>query len=478
MSQFLWVEDFSEMNPDHINTAIGNLFKDIVDPENIPHQKPPLRKWFKENRVIITYNFLESLEFIRNPEILKQIDFVILDINLPVKDDLEDHNNYLMEFYSWHGYDESLSSAESEKIKKNAQTELKTQAGYHVFIELIQKLGFPKDHILICTNHGEELKSWNEAFTSAKIKPPELFDKENEKANQWIKDYFYNPYHVLRRGILECCQNTKQKLREKKIDIIFQDLFKDKRSKLSPDEMINFLETIEFFLPLKEPNTEEKHRLFRLLIRTISQDWDKVDSKLITDRYEKYEKEKLASARITKMTRNWSSHTNCFSELNERQVTFFLLTAMRSMFGYDNKPEIHELLLFRLFEKQTIGAKELKKKFNTGSHPLAQSYVNLKKRMKYKKYVQKIQFGEMLNDLQRSKNIKNKEVGRHCFQMFWHNLFPISIDTVNITNTNGGNKKGVGVHYSFQNITSNYFENKDNSFFFQFARRIYKDSFE
>jgi hypothetical protein len=471
MSRFLWVEDFEEMNPASIASTTGTLFKGIINSSNeLPIKKKPLQLCLEKSNIIIVYSFLEAILKIRNKKTLRAVDFIILDIDLPViPGELEDKENVLNEFYEWYY---NSQDRRSEEMEKKVQGKLKKNAGYHIYLELIHKLGFPGDRILICSNHGEELKTWNEDFNNAKIKPPELYTKEDKEGNvnKWIRKNYINSYSVLRRGILECCQDTKQKIRDGNIDIVFQNLVKER---ITVEEMIDFLETIEIFLPLKEPIPKEKRRLFKLLVRTISQDWDKVEYYLIRQQYHE-EKGKKAFAFITKMVRNWASHTDRFSELNERQVAFFIMAAMRSMFGYEEIPERHELLLFRLFEKQVIDTQELRKKFKSGSHPLARSYVDLKKIAK-KEYVQREQFREMLDALQRSNKIENEEIGRLCFQMFWHTLFPIVIDDIDSSDSTG---RGVEIHYSFS-MPKNYFEKKlnKNSFFFQFAQCIYLDSF-
>jgi hypothetical protein len=81
MSQFLWVEDFGNIA---IEATTKSIFGEILGEQQIPENKYRLKKFLKNHGVLLKLEFLEALDFIRNPEQLHLVDCVILDVWLPV----------------------------------------------------------------------------------------------------------------------------------------------------------------------------------------------------------------------------------------------------------------------------------------------------------------------------------------------------------------------------------------------------------
>jgi len=475
MSQILWIEDFNSRDGAYINTTIENLFNDIIVTRDIPHQEKPLRDWLRNYRVIIAYNFLESLEFIRIPEKMMLVDYVVLDIDLPIKDDLKDEKDYLSDYYAWHGFkrDNNLSDSENEEKKRVAAKDLKTKAGYHIYIELVHKLGFPKDHIAICTNHGDKLESRYKAFEEANIKPPKIIDKNPKEANQWIKEIYYNSYSLLRRGVIEGSSRIRQAMNNKE--------FRIQRDRTSGNELFNnndlmdLLETIELILPLKEPGQDKKQSLFRLLARTLTQNWAKIDPRIFNTGESNNDVRVFGP--IMKMIRNWSSHTDRLNMLDEKHAAFLFMAAARSMFELDERPLFFERILLDLFKDTILSQDELNKRFAQDNNPLANSYKSLKEKIKGQSQ-QALYFDKILDNLERSGKIKNKDIGRLLLQAYWHNLFPVKIAKIVL----GKDNISVAVIFRFESQkskTEDYFRNiKKDSFNFIFASSIFRDSFE
>jgi hypothetical protein len=82
-------------------------------------------------------------------------------------------------------------------------------AGYQIYTELVIELGFPKAHILFCSNHASYFNELKGKFASANIKlplssnPDKPFLTKDDAADikQWLNDAQHD-YFVLRRGII------------------------------------------------------------------------------------------------------------------------------------------------------------------------------------------------------------------------------------------------------------------------------------
>ena len=93
---------------------------------------------------------------------------------------------------------------------------LRKIAGYQIYTELVIELGFPKAHILFCSNHASYFDQLKSKFASANIKPPlssnpdKPFLTKDDAADikQWLNDA-QRDYFVLRRGIIEGCRQLK-----------------------------------------------------------------------------------------------------------------------------------------------------------------------------------------------------------------------------------------------------------------------------
>jgi hypothetical protein len=59
----------------------------------------------KKNGILIEFTFLDGLEFIRNPQKLLLIDYVILDIDLAIQSDLDENECLQKILQDYYGYE-------------------------------------------------------------------------------------------------------------------------------------------------------------------------------------------------------------------------------------------------------------------------------------------------------------------------------------------------------------------------------------
>ncbi|MCK5524345.1 MAG: hypothetical protein KAI83_14530 [Thiomargarita sp.] len=483
MSQFLWIEDF-EYGTKHAK----NVFGSILQNAEIPTTKPKLKHLLKDYRVSVELSFLEGLRFIR--EQLSQVDYIILDIDLidipPGLLRYEEQTDLLALLEQFYDYQPHQDKSLDEANYKKAAEQLKPEAGYKLYVELVIALDFPKEHILFCSNHTNEQKHIQSVFKQAKIDLPQTFSKDEKNAVQnWITERRNNPYSVLRRGIIEGCQLIQKHLSN---DIPFRQFCtKKNRQNVTAQNMRDYLETLQNFLPRREPSDAKP--LYKLFIRTLSHEWeddfnpDNLKSSEFPD--ENTLKRQKMFGSIIKCTRNWTAHTQIFDKLCERDVAFLFIVAMRAMFKLSDKTEGYENLLLQLTDK--LPKQELKTLIEHPNDLLShcsKSYSQLfKTYVKVLKKKGKLQppnptqldFSSILKTMQYQD--KNNEAQfdylTGLFQMFWHDLSPITVKSFTPTQ----NHRKIFFEYEYDFDLNDYGKENTDSFLFELARSIYKRSF-
>jgi hypothetical protein len=251
MSYFLWIEDFASVTGGE--DIAHNVLGGIIDPAKLLGDKKILRRDLKSEGIFIELNFGDDLDFIQDK--LADIDYIILDINLPAYPGSEPKDNVLKLLEKWHGYKANVDEIIDENTIVASAKDLQEIAGYHLYTELIFNLGFPKENILFCSNHGNDLKSIVEAFDVAKIELPQIHTKEDKEAVQaWVKTCYENSYSRLRRGIIEGCRHISKNISENQLR--FNDFINEPEKKVSFEDILDYVKVLENFLPLREPSTQ------------------------------------------------------------------------------------------------------------------------------------------------------------------------------------------------------------------------------
>ena len=454
MSHFLWIEDFDNSPKATASNVLGSLFDDSYFSED----KRQLRKNLKQHGVFIELSFQDGLSFIRQQ--LHKIDYVILDINLPAISEGDTINDAVLHLLTdFQAYQKQADEKEDEQLLTEKCKELREIAGFYLYTELVVELGFPKDHILFCSNHGEEVTSIKKAFESAKIALPPIYEKANPKVQQWVKTRYENPYSRLRRGIIEACQylkNQKDKLRFDKFC---------KEGKKAFLDINDYLATLENFLPLREPEPSDKKILYKLFIRTLAHEWeDSVEPKVLDD------KGSFAFSWVMKMTRNWIAHnsTAIFTNLTEQDIAYLFICNMRAMFDLDDTVQSYEKHLFSLFDIKA----DTENKIRNKDIPLIDTYVSY-----FNEKTNRTDVHNILNDLQNDKyKLQNK--GDEFFITGLYHCFWFLTSSHNNQkdrarpNDKNPNQVFVSRHYTFE-----FFNYTKTDFLFELAQCIYNRSF-
>jgi len=463
MSQFLWVEDFEESHSvkPYTDFVFGELLQDI-DSKQRPTNKEEMRLLLEKRGVFLELTFADGLEFIYDDENLRKVDYIILDVRLAIEESADEDYKHLSDILKYYEKEEE------------PRTELKMVAGYQLYIELIINLGFPKEHILLCSNHANHLQSLADAFDKARMRLPKIPTKEEtDKAyvRKWVKEQHENPYSVLRRGIINGCQYIQSLLKDQQEAVIqFGEFFKtDNHSQpISVPDMLDYLESLQNILPLREP----KHplRLYKLFVRSLAHEWDAAKPHLLG---RNQDGQLQAFGWIMKNVRNWAAHKNLFENLTEKEVVFLFLINMRTMFQLENaETKPFEKALLSLFS-HPLSQDEMSALINNKSLNLAKSYSSLKRKVQNDKD-DAVTFVGMLNNLVNRDKISQGEISHRLFQMFWHGLSRAKVNNVTTSTGRQGGIENAGIWYTFQ--IHDYGVAHPNSFIFQLARHIYSES--
>ncbi|WP_295458670.1 hypothetical protein [uncultured Thiodictyon sp.] len=351
MSDFLWIEDFEG----DIRATVDQVFG---LPE-CPPALPELKAWLRARGITLKTTFFEAYRLVRDPQQLAEIDYVVIDIDLkPYEDyDLDDPesvaeiDHFLREKRYLKDTAEPLGPG-----WRAAVSELKKVAGYHIFTELLIEAGFPRRHILFCSNHGDQLTSITHAFEAAKLTPPVIYTKHDAVVRQWIAQKQTDAYSVLRRGVLMGCAAAEELLDRRGDDGLLFSLFFKREDEpewppgpASPDYVRDYLASMTALLPLcAPPVSEQRKQRYRILLHALSREWDnraKVNHLPDKSTY-------MASyGTILKEVRNWTSHTQLLDDLSEADVAFIFMADLRAMFAFPRESQPHEQLLLGLLSR-------------------------------------------------------------------------------------------------------------------------------
>lgn len=460
MGYFLWIEDFENS----VKTTASDVLSGIIE-EPFDNDARKLKRKLKDQGIFLELTFQDGLSFIRDKDKLNQVDYIILDIDLKSHEgSIEDISpDVLQLLYEFQDYTQAEYESKNEDLFNKACTDLKEIAGFYLYTQLVLELGFPKTHILFCSNHGENTKNIQDAFKKAKISLPQIHQKSDPKVQQWLKNRYDEPYSRLRRGIIEGCKYLRNLTDEK---LRFNKFIQEQDKQITLEDLHNYLDVLANFLPLREP--PDKATFYKLFVRTLAHEWESANPNNASDRNKK---ELFAFAWIMKMTRNWLAHSRVFEKINEQDVAYLFIVNMRVMFTLEDHLLSHEKHLLKLFEI-IISEQELKVKISDKPQdrkiPLEASYVALLNKTENKR--QAINFHDALNNLQKFSSLENSEyLIQGLYQTFW---FLTSSGYVYEAILNNSKTR---LNYQFGYF--DYYKDKKDSYLFELARHIYKRSF-
>lgn len=458
MSYFLWVEDFENSAKVTATEVLGGI---SIDGLQFSDNKQQLKQALKAHGIYIELSFQDGLSFIRQH--LNKIDYIILDIDLAAYSKGDELNNDVLALLeAFQDYKKPSNDLEEELLLDKECAKLKALAGYYLYTELVVELGFPKQHILFCSNHGENSVSTREAFKTAKIALPTIYEKADASVQTWVKSSYENPYSRLRRGIIEGCNDVTKLVDDK----LYFNTFVNKNEPIKPEDIHNYLAVIKNFLPLREPSN--KTDLYKLFVRTLSHEWEAADS-IRSDK----NKKDAALAWVMRNTRHWITHnSNLFSALDEKMIAYLFFINLRVMFNSDDDSvQQYEKILLNLFAEDALPEAQFKEQTSNKLIPISKAYLDinnivLDEKQKGINIQDAFYFNELANNIQLSGSAFRNDTSlftKLLYQMFWLSTSNPYIDKSNKRNL---------LEIKFWDF--NYAE---KPYLFELARHIYHHSF-
>ncbi|OUD15511.1 hypothetical protein [Thioflexithrix psekupsensis] len=479
-NRFLWVEDFGRGDPNatmNVKAVIKAVFGGVIGEElntlDIDDKYDAVDELAEHTKgnISLVLDFTKAIKFIRNPDELARIDYIILDIDLELGEFglLEDHAR-ILSFYE-------------------NKDELQQKAGYQLYLELVMNLRFPKDRILFCSNHVREFKSIKDAIKEAKIplsddsiytKAPE--DRVNIHA--WIEKRA-NPktnYDILRKGVFLACEKAEELIEANPENIRFKKFIKNAKTEEILPEMQDYLNTLKTLLPVREWSGKK----FKLFNRTLVHEWeDKANSDHLEDKNDKF---LFTLGEIMKCARNWSTHSREFDELTEAQMAFLFMVAMRAMFCFPDELQDYEQLLLEIYEDKPdeldIGL--LKQHLIDSYISTQERYSNILKRIKIDGFkdpkgnyfiatIKNMHYNEF-KYLQRLGDISEFKYLQGLIDIFWHGFSPVSLISDNSCDFKKDNNSvflECKYEYRFNVTAENYGKNQPDEFLWHFSRALW-----
>ncbi|ANE54730.1 hypothetical protein [Methylomonas sp. DH-1] len=462
MSYFLWVEDFASVdNSRNIKGTADKLFGGIYPPDTFFDEERVLKDSLKKHNTFLELTFQDALNFINTR--LNDVDYIILDIDLPAYGDDEIDESVLGVLKEFEGYTPS-NDPDDERNQVAACDRLKKNAGFYLYAKLVFELGFPKQHIQFFSNHGNEAKTIEASFRAAKITPPEIYLKSDDSIRQWVGDCFNSPYSRLRRGIIEGCKQLKKL----KNNLRFSSFSVEGKSAfLDADDYIDILEN---FLPLREP--ENKTALYKLFIRTLAHEWEEsVEPKRLDE-----DQVTFAFSWIMKMTRNWIAHnsTSIFTNLIEKDVAYLFICNMRAIFDLGSNAERYEEYLLELFVKETEtgNIEDSKRKIMEKNIPLVKHYVSY-----FNEKTKRTKVHNILHDLQNNKERLKTKGDDFFITGLYHCFWYLTSEHDDKKDKAAENRNDPNQVYISRFYTFKCFDYSQSDFLLKFSSHIYRRSF-
>lgn len=377
MNNILWVEDFGDSKGANTYSSVtNNVLGVLTKKHNIQIDdeinENELKNRLEKHHIVLKTNLTSAFDYINNN--LDKVDLIILDIDLKIKETRQKESEQVVQILN------NFYDGDEKKLKQ--------KAGYHIYTDLIFEKQFPKEKIIICSDHFDNLGIYKKAFEDAKLIPPKNITKEKFKDSEGKKvcKMYDDPYTSLRRGIIMACDYFLNELEKEEnqtdpanktndlksqfgLDKIPSENFfylnaiieKDE-DRLNIESVKDFLKALKLFLPATEPNNKDKLSILKILLRNVSHEWQ-------TDlNYEpiKAKREIFGFNNIIKTTRNWIAHSKIFDDIAEKDVGFIFVSAMRAMFVLSNSTQEHEKILLNVIQSidrktESISANDVKK---------------------------------------------------------------------------------------------------------------------
>ena len=452
MTKFLWIEDFPSKGDPRATVAdvFGALIGDNSKILQLSEVKQELVSDLERYGVYLQLTLTNALRFIRDPDKLASIDFILLDIDLQLyRDGSREFREVIDILQKWYEYSGGYPTEYNfDELAFNAACDsLKEKAGYHIWAELVIDIGFPRDRILFCSDHGDNLNSIKNAFRAAKLDIPATPHKSDQRIKDAVNGMIQDRYVFLRRSLIETCKELLDGIGSS-IEFRLPKLPGHGATYFSDHDARDFLTLVPNILPMRCGSDASKQRALRQLVSTITHPWERIDPRKIDEQIKAAKKQRenspwddwlYAYTSTLKFVRNSISHSSSsLTELDEGDVIFLFLLNLRAMFIFDRKTQPFEVdLLNRLadtsYQSVAIDDLSILKRMRNSFDEIFVYYDQ-------NTQVAKVVFHDMLRNLQREchPRILDRSLKR-VLQLLWHNLYQDPWDFVNGKNLNPKN---------------------------------------
>ncbi|MBU2571573.1 MAG: hypothetical protein KJ725_16415 [Gammaproteobacteria bacterium] len=186
-------------------------------------------------------------------------------------------------------------------------------------------------------------------FKEARMTPPHAIRKSTDEQTRddlalWLSPHLHNPYLRLRDALVSMTEHINDQLHDDD-QILFNQYIPDTGQQFSQADLRAYFHQLAALLPQREPNDEEKQRIYQQLLRSLVHEWD---DKAKNARYPDWP---LAS--VLRRLRNWLAHGKTPDTIEESLLTYLFWLNSRSMFNFaSNELQPVEYALLMLFNRQ------------------------------------------------------------------------------------------------------------------------------
>jgi len=294
------------------------------------------------------------------------------------------------------------------------------------------KHSFPRDRIIFCSNHGSYLDLIKDSFIGAKIDAPVIYEKRDCYVTEWVGERTKNAYSTLRRWIILYCNELITQVNWNKTHFRLSGMKGVDSRKLPKEKALLLLDLLQRVLPSNvDCLNEDDHRLaLRLFVRTLTQDFDKV-------KYRNMDYNNICDISLATVLNEASHDSEALWEIDEGDVSFLFLVAMRMLFKLPNKLSEYELTLIDLIGEAFIYTNEILRRSLEDSFSDIDNLISAMTEKSKTKLIDEINKRDKRNDLTLSAvnfidkvNYLRKEGYippadhmRRLFQIWWHQFF-------------------------------------------------------
>lgn len=208
------------------------------------------------------------------------------------------------------------------------------------------------DHLAeIGDNANNTYNVFKRRFKEARMTPPHAIRKSTDEQTRadlelWLSPHLRNSYLRLRDALVSMAEYVDSTLYDDD-QILFNRYIPDTGQQFSQADLRAYFHQLAALLPQREPNDDEKLRIYQQLLRALVHEWDDKAKDA------RYPTAPLAS--ILRRLRNWLAHGKTPDAINESLLTYLFWLNCRSMFNFaSDELQPAEYALLMLFSHQGI----------------------------------------------------------------------------------------------------------------------------